>query len=119
MAAMGRDLATACVEELGYRMNWVEPDGWCLLECVAPYLDERAAVLRLALKTIRDGLPLAHLVASTRGEAKNEYGRLLNRISVAERNIGDHYNTGLWDFMPQAMSCVSARPLLIYSGDVR
>lgn len=121
MAAMGRYLVMAYIEELGYSVDWMQPDGWCLLECVTratPFLEDRTVVLRLALETIRGGLPLAHLDPTTREEAKGEAARLLNQLSVAARNIGRWCNSDLWDFMPQALSRVCGRPLLIYSGDV-
>jgi hypothetical protein len=61
MAWLGRSMAAAHVQKLGGTLPPIDPDGWCLIACVARAAPElgrdQAALLAQALEVVRDALP--------------------------------------------------------------
>ena len=56
MAALGRRMAEAFVQELGCAVTVTDPDGWCLLTCVVTAAPQRRAV-RLCCSELLRPLP--------------------------------------------------------------
>lgn len=121
LASLGRAMAQSYIEAQGFRVHWIDPDGWCLLACVAQAVQElgdRTRILRLALECIRDKMAFEDLSVSFRRRIKRSAAQLLGNLSAVDDRIGEHCVSDLWDFMPLALSRVSGRPLHILSGDV-
>ena len=101
------------MEALGYSVDGMEPDGWCLLSHVpkaALSVGDPAAVLKAAP---RGGPPMAHLGACTpgactRAAVQAEVDRRLQRSSITARSIGALCHSDLWDVLPPALSRVRA-----------
>jgi hypothetical protein len=114
-------MAEAGVRATGSSVTRIDPDGWCLIACVAQAaheLGDRVAVLRKALKAICDDMPLSEMDADERMAMKREAARALGRVDTIGRHMGTLCQSSLWDIMPHALSRVSDRPLHIYSGNL-
>lgn len=120
LAQLGREMATAYLGQIGYRVEATAPDGWCLLSCVQLALGEdcsRTQLLRDAVAWIRDASLLENLDEALRREVVAQAEEVAQMPSVG-RHIERLWNTSLWDLLPHALSALTGRPLFIYATNI-
>lgn len=119
-AALGRSTAEAYCKQRGLRIEAADPDGWCLLRCVAGAtgLGDPAELLGPAATAVLERVDLSALDEATRATVRTEAQQIVNRPDAAARRIGGQWNTVLWDHLPSALSAAVNRPLHIVSGNV-